>query len=446
VSTESNAAASSPALPPANVPQTITPPLVKMPECGVLRQSDPEVYAAVEAEWKRQTSTLEMIASENFPSEAVLQAAGSVLTSKYAEGYPGKRYYGGCAAVDIAENIAVARAKRLFDAEHANVQPHSGSTANQAVFLSFLQPGDTTLSLSLAHGGHLSHGHKVNIAGKYYKIVQYGVRQDTELIDYDEMVRLAREHKPKLIITGGSAYPRLIDFVKFREIADEIGAIFLVDMAHFAGLVAARLIPSPVQVADVTSSTTHKTLRGPRSGLLLCREAHAKAIDRAVFPGLQGGPLMHIIAAKAVAFGEALKPSFVAYSKQILANCQALGEELTRQGLRLVSGGTDTHLVLVDLTPLKVTGAAAQEALEEASITVNKNAIPFDPLPPMVTSGIRIGTPALTTRGMKEPEMRRIAGLIVEALKNVGCEKTRQRVRAAVAELTAAYPLYKPEP
>jgi glycine hydroxymethyltransferase len=393
-----------------------------------------------------------MIASENFASEAVLQANGCVMTSKYAEGYPGKRYYGGCEAVDRAEVLAIERAKTLFGAEHANVQPHSGTTANQAVFLAFLQPGDTTLSLSLAHGGHLSHGHKVNIAGILYHIVNYGVSKDTEVIDYDEVARLAREHKPKLIITGGSAYPRLIDFAKFRAIAEEVGAVFLVDMAHFAGLVAGKVIPSPVPHADVVSSTTHKTLRGPRAGMLLCKEAHAKAIDRAVFPGLQGGPLMHVVAAKAVAFGEALRPSFARYSQQIVANAKTLGEELVRGGLRLVSGGTDTHLVLVDLQPIGITGKDAQHVLEEAGITINMNAIPFDPQKPTICSGIRIGTPALTSRGMmtsrgmKEGEMRTIAGWIVEVLKKASDEATVRRVRAEVKDLCAQFPLHQPEP
>ncbi len=418
----------------------------EMPEMKALRDSDPEVFASIEAEWIRQTTTLEMIASENFASEAVLQANGCVMTSKYAEGYPGKRYYGGCEAVDRAEVLAIERAKTLFGAEHANVQPHSGTTANQAVFLAFLQPGDTTLSLSLAHGGHLSHGHKVNIAGILYHIVNYGVNKDTEVIDYDEVARLAREHKPKLIITGGSAYPRLIDFPKFREIADEVGAIFLVDMAHFAGLVAGKVIPSPVPDADVVSSTTHKTLRGPRAGMLLCKEQHAKAIDRAVFPGLQGGPLMHVVAAKAAAFGEALRPSFARYARQIVANAKTLGEELVRGGLRLVSGGTDTHLVLVDLRPIGITGKDAQHVLEEAGITINMNAIPFDPQKPTICSGIRIGTPALTSRGMKEGEMRTIAGWIVEVLKNASDEATVRRVRAQVKELCAQFPLHQPEP
>jgi glycine hydroxymethyltransferase len=420
--------------------------LSAMPAMQALRAGDPEVFATIEAEWNRQNSTLEMIASENFASEAVLEANGSVMTSKYAEGYPGNRYYGGCDAVDRSERLAIERAKQLFGAEHANVQPHSGTTANQAVFLGFLKPGETTLSLSLAHGGHLSHGHKVNIAGILYNIVQYGVRRDTEMIDYDEVARLAREHKPKLIITGGSAYPRLIDFAFFRSLANEVGAIFLVDMAHFAGLVAGKVIPSPVPHADVVSSTTHKTLRGPRAGFLLSRAEHAKVIDKAVFPGLQGGPLCHVIAAKAVAFGEALKPSFADYARQVVTNCKLLGEELVRQGLRLVSGGTDTHLVLVDLTAFNVSGRDAQEALEAAGITTNKNMIPFDQRKPMETSGIRIGTPALTTRGMKETEMKTIAGWIVEVLKNPADETVRKRVRAQVNELCAQFPLHRPAP
>ncbi|MCB2154488.1 serine hydroxymethyltransferase [bacterium] len=409
-----------------------------------LDAQDPQVFKALSAELNRQRTTLEMIASENIASDAVLEVTGSVFTNKYAEGYPGRRYYHGCELYDDMENLARERLKELFDAEYANVQPHSGTTANQAVFLAVCQPGDTVLSLSLAHGGHLSHGHKVNMAGKLYNIVQYGVRKDTELIDYDEVAALAREHKPKMIITGGSAYPRLIDFGKFREIADEVGAVFLVDMAHFAGLVAGKAIPSPVPIADIVSSTTHKTLRGPRGGLLISRdkERFAKDINRCVFPGLQGGPLMHIVAAKAVAFGECLKPSFQTYAKQVIANCKVLGETLVEGGMRLVAGGTDTHLVLVDLTPLGgVTGKAASDALEKAGVTINMNMIPFDTRKPTECSGVRIGTPALTSRGMGEAEMRTIGAWITEVIKNVEDEGTIKKVRQQVEELASGFPL-----
>lgn len=408
---------------------------------SVLQSHDPGVFAAVQDEERRQLRTLEMIASENFASRAVMEAAGTVFTNKYAEGYPGKRYYNGCEPSDKVETLAIERAKELFGAAHANVQPHSGSTANQAIFFAALQPGDTVLSLSLAHGGHLSHGHRVNMAGQFFKIVNYGVAQGTEQIDYDEVVRLAREHKPRMIITGGSAYPRLIDFAKFREIADEIGAVFLTDMAHFAGLVAGKAIPSPVPYSHIVSSTTHKTLRGPRSGMILADAEWAPKIDKAVFPGLQGGPLVHIIAAKAVAYGEALRPSFAAYSQQVIANAKALGEVLVQKGLRLVSGGTDTHLVLVDLSNYNVTGKDAANALEHAGITVNKNAIPYDTRKEWVTSGIRIGTPALTTRGMKEAEMRTIANWVAEVVKDPTDEATQKRVRAQVDEMTANFPL-----
>ncbi|MBX3728909.1 MAG: serine hydroxymethyltransferase [Candidatus Sumerlaeia bacterium] len=414
-----------------------TPAFPKIP----LAAQDPEIALHLEAEFHRQRSTLEMIASENVASEAVMEASGSVFTNKYAEGYPGKRYYHGCAEYDNVETLAIQRACRLFGAEFANVQPHSGTTANQGVFMALVEPGDTVLSLSLAHGGHLSHGHKVNMAGKLYKIVQYGVSRQTELIDFDEVVALAREHRPKMIITGGSAYPRLIDFARFREIADEVGASFLVDMAHFAGLVAGKAIPSPVPIADVTTTTTHKTLRGPRGGLILAREAHGKKINSSVFPGLQGGPLMHQIAAKAVAFGEALKPSFAAYAQQIIANAKVLGEVLVANGMRLVAGGTDTHLVLVDLTPVGVTGKAASDALEEAGITVNMNMIPFDTRKPTECSGVRIGTPVLTSRGMKEAEMRTIGGWIAEVAKNPDDKALVHKVRAQVEELALSFPL-----
>lgn len=409
---------------------------------SVLQAQDSAAFSALEEEIRRQHDTLEMIASENFASEAVLEAAGTVFTNKYAEGYPGKRYYNGCEPSDKVETLAQDRAKELFGCEFANVQPHSGTTANQAVFLATIEPGDTVLSLSLAHGGHLSHGHPVNMAGKYYHIVNYGVRESDELLDYDQVAKLAREHKPKLIITGGSAYPRLIDFAFFREVADEVGAVFLTDMAHFSGLVAGKAIPSPVPHSDLVTSTTHKTLRGPRSGIILGKEKWAKPINKAVFPGLQGGPLMHIVLAKAVAFGEALRPSFHEYSKQVIRNAQALGEVLVARGLRLVSGGTDTHLVLVDLTNYEgVTGKAAADALEHAGITVNMNMTPFDKRKPAVTSGIRIGTPALTSRGMKEEEMRTIGGWIAEVVRNPEDAGVQKSVRARVGEMTSQYPL-----
>lgn len=406
-----------------------------------LEATDPDIFAAVRAEERRQIDTLEMIASENFSSAAVREASGSVFAHKYAEGYPGKRYYHGCEPSDAIESLALARVKELFGAEYANVQPHSGSTANQAVFFAFLKPGDTVLSLSLAHGGHLSHGHKVNMAGQFFNIVNYSVRKEDDLMDYDEMRNLAREHKPKLIITGGSAYPRLIDFARFREAADEVGAILLTDMAHFAGLVAGKAIPSPVPFCDIVSTTTHKTLRGPRGGLILAREAHGKAIDKSVFPGLQGGPMMMTVAAKAVAFGEALRPSFARYAKQTILNAQTIAEVMTSRGLRCVSGGTDTHLVLVDLTNFGVTGKAASDALEHAGITVNMNMIPYDTRKPVETSGIRIGSPALTSRGMKESHMRTIANWIADVVKDPTDEAMVKRVRGAVGELAQTFPL-----
>lgn len=402
---------------------------------------DPAVLEAINEEAARQLSTLEMIASENFVSRAVQQAAGTVFTNKYAEGYPGKRYYNGCEPSDKVETLALERAKALFGAAHANVQSHSGSTANQAVFFAALQPGDTVLSLSLAHGGHLSHGHKVNMAGQFFKIVNYRVKQGTELIDYDQAAALAKEHKPKLVITGGSAYPRLINFAKFREIADSVGAVFLTDMAHFAGLVAGKAIPSPVPHSHIVSSTTHKTLRGPRSGIILADAEWGPKIDKAVFPGLQGGPLMHIVAAKAVAFGEALRPTFQTYAKQVITNAQTLGEVLVRRGLRLVSGGTDTHLILVDLTNFDVSGKDAANALEHAGITVNKNAIPYDTRKEWVTSGIRIGSPALTSRGMKEAEMRTIADWIADVVKDPANTDLQAKVKAQVGEMTKNFPL-----
>jgi glycine hydroxymethyltransferase len=408
-----------------------------------LEQVDPEVARAIRLELERETGTLEMIASENFASPAVLEATGSVMTNKYAEGYPGKRYYGGCANVDIAENLAIERAKRLFEAEHANVQPHSGAQANMAAYFAVLETGDTILGMNLSHGGHLTHGSPVNFSGKLFNVIPYGVRKDTEQIDYDEVIRLTREHKPKMIIAGASAYPRTIYFEPFREVADEVGAFFLVDMAHIAGIVATGFHPNPVKYADIVTSTTHKTLRGPRSGFILCREKHAKNIDKAVFPFLQGGPLMHVIAAKAVAFYEALQPPFKKYIEQVLINASALGERMVKHGLRLVSGGTDTHLMLVDLTPFGITGKAAQTALEDAGITVNKNMIPFDTRKPMEASGIRIGTPALTTRGMKENEMRTIGDWIAQVLRSPDDEKVKAEVRGQVAELCSQFPLHR---
>ncbi len=408
-----------------------------------LKDVDPQVAGAIELEHRRQTETLEMIASENFTSQAVLEAQGCLMTNKYAEGYPGKRYYGGCANVDIVERLAIERAKALFGAEHANVQAHSGSQANMAVYFAFLEVGATMLGMNLAHGGHLTHGSPVNFSGKFFNVVSYGVDKKTERIDYDQLAALAREHKPKLIMAGGSAYPRIIDCAKFREVADEVGALLVVDMAHFAGLVAAGLHPNPVPDADIVTSTTHKTLRGPRSGFILCKKTYAKAIDRMIFPGIQGGPLMHVIAAKAVAFGQALQPEFKPYQTQIVKNAKHLGERLVEQGLRLVSGGTDTHLLLVDLTAFGITGRQAENVLEEAGITVNKNMIPFDTRKPMEASGIRIGTPALTTRGMKEPEMKQIALWISQVLKEPENEAIRRRVQSEVAEMCSRFPLYQ---
>jgi glycine hydroxymethyltransferase len=407
-----------------------------------LADIDPEVATALRDEARRQHRNLELIASENFVSEAVLESVGSVLTNKYAEGYPGKRYYGGCEVVDVVENLAIARAKELFGAEHANVQPHSGAQANMAVYFTLLKPGDTVLGPNLAHGGHLTAGSPMNYSGKFYSIVPYGVRKDTERIDMDQVRDLARQHRPKLIIAGGSAFPRAIDFAPFGEIAREVGAALMADIAHPAGLVAAGLHPSPVGIADFVTTTTHKTLRGPRGGMVLCRGAHAQALDRTVMPGVQGGPLMHVIAGKAVAFREALTPAWRAYQQQIVKNAKALAEALMARGLRLVSGGTDTHLMLVDLSPRGVTGKDAQEALDRAWITVNKNTIPFETKSPMVTSGIRVGTPAVTTRGMKEPEMEEIARLIDRVLAKLGDAGTEAAVRGDVQALTARFPLY----
>src|SRR5436190_615644 len=379
-----------------------------------LAEVDPEVFEAIQHETERQHSQLELIASENFTSEAVLEATGSVFTNKYAEGYPGKRYYGGCEYTDVVENLARERAKKLFGAEYANVQPHSGSQANQAAYAAVIQPGDTVLGMNLSHGGHLTHGHQLNFSGKTYKIVPYGVRQEDEIIDYDELARLALEHKPKMIIAGGSAYPRIVDFRRFREIADATGALLLVDMAHFSGLVAAGLHPNPCEYADIVTSTTHKTLRGPRSGLILARERYGPAIDKSLFPGIQGGPLVHVIAAKAVCFLEALQPEFTDYQRQVVANAQTLAKGLVDEGFRVVSGGTDTHLLLLDVFSKGVRGKEAEEALDRARITVNKNAIPFDVNPPLNPSGIRLGSPAVTTRGFKEGEMREVGLLIAE--------------------------------
>ncbi len=408
-----------------------------------LYEIDPEIFEALYNETQRQSFGLELIASENFVPEAIMEAMGSVMTNKYAEGLPGKRYYGGCQFVDEAENLAIDRAKKLFGADHANVQPHSGTQANIAAYLALINPGDTIFGLNLSHGGHLSHGHPVNFSGKYFKVIHYGVSPKNELIDFDELKKMAHEHKPRLIMTGGSAYPRTIHFDKFREICDEIGAYLFADIAHIAGMVAAGLHPSPVPYADVVTSTTHKTLRGPRSGLILCKEAHAKVIDKSVFPGNQGGPLMHIIAAKAVCFKLALTPEFRAYQEQILKNARTLAEEMKKRGYRIVADGTDTHLFLVDLRTKKLTGRVAEENLEKAGITVNRNTIPFDPEKPTVTSGVRIGTPALTTRNMKEREMAKIAEMIDKILSQIGDESVIGKVKKEVKELCDAFPLYK---
>ena len=405
-----------------------------------LIEADPELGSAVASEFARQRRNIELIASENFVSPAVLAAASTVLTNKYAEGYPGKRYYGGCECVDVAEEIARKRACELFGAEHANVQPHSGANANLATFFAFLQPGDTVLSMNLSNGGHLSHGSPVNISGKYFNIVPYGVDSVTHRIDYDKVEALAREHKPKLILAGASAYPRVIDFARFAEIAKSVGAIFMVDMAHIAGLIAAGLHPSPVPYADVVTTTTHKTLRGPRGGMILCREEYAKQIDKAIFPGTQGGPLMHIIAGKAVCLGEALRPEFKAYQQKILNNAAALADQLLKEGFDLVSGGTDNHLMLVDLRPFGITGKDLEHKLDEVNITVNKNTIPADPQSPFVTSGLRLGAPAATSRGLCEEDFRTIAHLIALAAKNFDAEA--DNIRAAVADICAKYPLY----
>jgi len=407
-----------------------------------LADTDPEIAAAIRNESRRQADGLELIASENFVSQAILEAAGSVMTNKYAEGYPGRRYYGGCEFVDVAESLAISRAKALFGAEHANVQPHSGAQANMSVYFAVVKPGDTVLGMNLAHGGHLTHGHPLNFSGKLYNIVPYGVRKDDERIDYEELEQLAHERKPKIIMVGASAYPRVIDFARIASVSKAVGATMVVDMAHIAGLVAGGVHPSPVPHADFVTSTTHKTLRGPRSGLVLCREQYARDLDRSLFPGVQGGPLMHIVAAKAVCFKEAMEPSFADYQRQIVANAQRLANALKGHGFRLVSGGTDNHLMLVDVFSKGVTGKVAEASLGKAGITVNKNAIPFDQNPPMVASGIRVGTPALTTRGMREPEMDQIAGFVTRVLASPDDDRAIGMVRTEVEQLCRRFPLY----
>ena len=407
-----------------------------------LAKQDPNVKAVIDQELMRQRDKLEMIASENIVSQAVMEAQGSVLTNKYAEGYPGKRYYGGCEHVDVVETLAIERAKRLFGAEHANVQPHSGSQANFAVYFAMLKPGDTIVGMNLSHGGHLTHGSPVNVSGTYFNVVPYGVNAETQQIDYDEFRKIVLESKPKLIIAGGSAYSRQIDFKKMADVAHEVGAIFMVDMAHFAGLVAAGLHPNPVEYADIVTTTTHKTLRGPRGGMILCKEEYAKAIDKSVFPGIQGGPLMHVIAAKAVAFGEALQPEFKEYAEQVIKNAKVLAAELMAKGLTIVSGGTDTHVMLVDVRNTGLTGKEAEHLLDEIGITANKNTIPFDPASPFVTSGVRLGTPALTTRGLKEDDMKEIADIIATVLQNPEDTAKHQDAAKRVAALCEKYPLY----
>ena len=407
-----------------------------------LAKQDPNVKAVIDQELMRQRDKLEMIASENIVSQAVMEAQGSVLTNKYAEGYPGKRYYGGCEHVDVIETLAIERAKRLFGAEHANVQPHSGSQANFAVYFAMLKPGDTIVGMNLSHGGHLTHGSPVNVSGTYFNVVPYGVNAETQQIDYDEFRKIVLEAKPKLIIAGGSAYSRQIDFKKMADVAHEVGAIFMVDMAHFAGLVAAGLHPNPVEYADIVTTTTHKTLRGPRGGMILCKEEYAKAIDKAVFPGIQGGPLMHVIAAKAVALGEALQPEFKEYAEQVIKNAKVLAAELMAKGLTIVSGGTDTHVMLVDVRNTGLTGKEAEHLLDEIGITANKNTIPFDPASPFVTSGVRLGTPALTTRGLKEDDMKEIADIIATVLQNPEDTAKHQDAAKRVAALCEKYPLY----
>ncbi|CAM2774892.1 serine hydroxymethyltransferase [Salinicoccus roseus] len=408
-----------------------------------IESQDPKLFETIEAELDRQNNNIELIASENFVSEAVMEAQGSILTNKYAEGYPHKRYYGGCENVDVVEDLARERVKSLFGAEHANVQPHSGSQANMAVYFSVLKPGDTVLGMNLNHGGHLTHGSPVNFSGKLFNFVDYGVRKEDELIDYDELLKIAKEHKPKMIVAGGSAYTQTIDFKKFREIADEIDAYLMVDMAHIAGLVAAGLHPDPVPYADFVTSTTHKTLRGPRGGLILTKEEHAKKVDKNIFPGIQGGPLMHVLAAKAVAFGEALNPEFKEYQEQVIKNAKTLAGRLSEKGLRIVGGGTENHIVLVDVKSFGLTGKQAEEALDEIGITCNKNTIPFDEESPFVTSGIRLGTPAMTSRGFKEEEMQEVADLIAETLTAVTEGTKYETLKDRVSALTSKFPLYK---
>lgn len=408
-----------------------------------IESQDPKLFETIEAELDRQNNNIELIASENFVSEAVMEAQGSILTNKYAEGYPHKRYYGGCENVDVVEDLARERVKSLFGAEHANVQPHSGSQANMAVYFSVLEPGDTVLGMNLNHGGHLTHGSPVNFSGELFNFVDYGVRKEDELIDYDELLKIAKEHKPKMIVAGGSAYAQTIDFKKFREIADEIDAYLMVDMAHIAGLVAAGLHPDPVPYADFVTSTTHKTLRGPRGGLILTKEEHAKKVDKNIFPGIQGGPLMHVLAAKAVAFGEALNPEFKEYQEQVIKNAKTLAGRLSEKGLRIVGGGTENHIVLVDVKSFGLTGKQAEEALDEIGITCNKNTIPFDEESPFVTSGIRLGTPAMTSRGFKEEEMQEVADLIAETLTAVTEGTKYETLRDRVSALTSKFPLYK---
>ena len=407
-----------------------------------VKQQDPKVQEMIELELGRQRNKLEMIASENFVSQAVMEAQGSVLTNKYAEGYPHKRYYGGCEYVDMVEELAIERAKQLFGVEHVNVQPHSGSQANFGVYFALLEPGDTIMGMNLSHGGHLTHGSPVNVSGKYFNIIPYGVDAETGRIDYEEMRKIAQEHKPKMIIGGGSAYSRQIDFKTMADIAHEVGAIFMVDMAHFAGLVAAGLHPNPVEYADIVTTTTHKTLRGPRGGMIMCKEEYAKAIDKSIFPGIQGGPLMHVIAAKAVAFGEALQPEFKEYAKQIIVNAQTLADALQEEGFTIVSGGTDTHVLLVDLRTVGLTGKVAEHVLDEVGITCNKNTIPFDPESPFVTSGIRLGTPALTTRGLHAEDMKEIASIISLVLKQPEDTAVLAEAKQRVAALCKKYPMY----
>lgn len=409
---------------------------------SILAEFDPEIAEAIRHETERQEYNLELIASENFVSEAVLEAQGCVMTNKYAEGYPGKRYYGGCHHVDQAEQLAIDRAKKLFGAEHANVQPHSGSQANMAVYHAVCKPGDTILGMNLSHGGHLTHGSPVNFSGKFYNIVPYGVSKETETIDYDEVERLAVEHKPKMIVVGASAYPRIIDFPAFRTIADKVGAVVMVDMAHIAGLIAAGVHPDPVPFAEFVTTTTHKTLRGPRGGMILCREEFAKSVNAQIFPGIQGGPLMHVIAAKAVAFKEALQPEFKVYQQQIMKNAAALAEALKAKGFKLTSGGTDNHLMLINFTGTEITGKAAEEALDKAGITVNKNTVPFETRSPFVTSGIRVGTPACTSHGLKESEMELVAGFIADAIANIGDDSALEAIKLRVNEMMKKFPLY----